>query len=86
MLSIWCIDCVWRIKYMVFWVLCIVYMVYRLGSEYCVLSIWCVDCVWRIEYMVFWVLCVEYTGEVGGWGRDPKICTGRHWGMGSSTI
>ena len=25
-------------------------------------------------------------GEVGGWGRDPKICTGRHWGMGSSTI
>ena len=25
-------------------------------------------------------------GEVGGWGRDPKICMGRHWGMGSSTI
>ena len=25
-------------------------------------------------------------GEVGGWGRDLKICTGRHWGMGSSTI
>ena len=24
--------------------------------------------------------------EVGGWGRDPKICTGRDWGMGSSTI
>ena len=24
--------------------------------------------------------------EVGGWGRDPKKCTGRHWGMGSSTI
>ena len=24
--------------------------------------------------------------EVGSWGRDPKICTGRDWGMGSSTI
>jgi len=24
--------------------------------------------------------------EVGGWGRDPKKCTGRNWGMGSSTI
>jgi len=24
--------------------------------------------------------------EVGGWGRDPKECTGRDWGMGSSTI
>jgi len=32
----------------------------------------------------------EYHGlrepEVGGWGRDPKKCTGRGWGMGSSTI
>jgi len=26
------------------------------------------------------------TREVGGWGRDPKKCTGRDWGMGSSTI
>ena len=25
-------------------------------------------------------------GEVGDWGRDPKKCTGRDWGMGSSTI
>ena len=25
-------------------------------------------------------------GEVGGWGRDKKICTVRGWGMGSSTI
>jgi len=25
-------------------------------------------------------------GEGGGWGRDPKKCTGRDWGMGSSTI
>ena len=25
-------------------------------------------------------------GEVRGWGRDPKKCTGRDWGMGSSTI
>jgi len=24
--------------------------------------------------------------EVGGWGRDPKKCTGRDWGMRSSTI
>ena len=24
--------------------------------------------------------------EVGGWGRDPKKCTRRGWGMGSSTI
>jgi len=24
--------------------------------------------------------------EVGGWGRDPKKCTRRDWGMGSSTI
>jgi len=24
--------------------------------------------------------------EVGGWGRDPKKCTERDWGMGSSTI
>jgi len=28
----------------------------------------------------------DKNGEVGGWGRDPKICTGRDWGMGSSTI
>ena len=27
-----------------------------------------------------------FRGEVGGWGRDPKKCTGRDWGMGSSTI
>ena len=24
--------------------------------------------------------------EVGGWGRDPKKCTGKDWRMGSSTI
>jgi len=28
----------------------------------------------------------EYRREVGGWGRDPKKCTGRGWGMGSSSI
>jgi len=29
----------------------------------------------------------SYTSrEVGGWGRDPKKCTGRDWGMWSSTI
>ena len=27
-----------------------------------------------------------YHRGVGGWGRDPKKCTGRGWGMGSSTI
>jgi len=27
-----------------------------------------------------------WQGEVGGWGRDPKKCTGSIWGMGSSTI
>ena len=30
--------------------------------------------------------CVVILEEVGGWGRDPKNCTGRDWGMGSSTI
>ena len=29
---------------------------------------------------------IHWNGEVGGWGRDPKKCTGRGWGMGSSTI
>ena len=29
---------------------------------------------------------IQGGGEVGGWGRDPKKCTGRDWGMGSSTI
>ena len=28
----------------------------------------------------------QMAGEVGGWGRDPKKCMGRDWGMGSSTI
>ena len=34
-------------------------------------------------------VCGKYAqpqGEVRGWGRDPKKCTGRDWGMGSSTI
>ena len=31
-------------------------------------------------------LCLKSGREVGGWGRDPKKCTGRDWGMGSSTI
>ena len=32
--------------------------------------------------------CARHTlqREVGGWGRDPKKCTGRDRGMGSSTI
>jgi len=28
----------------------------------------------------------DVQGEVGGWGRDQKKCTGRDWGIGSSTI
>ena len=31
-------------------------------------------------------ICLLNRGEVGGWGRDPKECTGRDWGMGSRTI
>ena len=33
-----------------------------------------------------WSRKAKAIGEVGGWGRDPKKCTGRDWGMGSSTI
>jgi len=31
-------------------------------------------------------VCTDVQREVGGWGRDPQKCTGRDWGMGSSTI
>jgi len=35
----------------------------------------------------FFVLSSHHTlREVGSWGRDPQKCTGRDWGMGSSTI
>ena len=35
----------------------------------------------------FWLWLESHSRrEVGGWGRDPKKCTGRDWGMGSSTI
>ena len=37
-------------------------------------------------YLYMLVYCYTKVGEVGGWGRDPKKCTGRDWGMGSSTI
>jgi len=39
-----------------------------------------------IEYIQNIYMCVHCVvwGEVGGWGRDPKKCTGRDWGMGSS--
>ena len=30
--------------------------------------------------------CAHVQREVGGWGLDPKKCTERDWGMGSSTI
>ena len=35
--------------------------------------------------LLFCLSCLSCR-EVGGWGRDPKKCTGRDWGMGSSTI
>ena len=35
-------------------------------------------CTWIQGWNIWW--------EMGGWGRDPKKCTGRGWGMGSSTI
>jgi len=39
-------------------------------------------------YSLLSTLCLTQWshGEVGGWGRDPKKCTERDWGMGSSTI
>jgi len=50
----------------------------------------------HFEWVIFiWIACHTYEWvmfcnlscrEVGGWGRDPKKCTGRDWGMGSSTI
>ena len=44
--------------------------------------------VWRQFFFISCSSCpVGYQSwEVGGWGRDPKKCTGRDWGMGSSTI
>ena len=41
-------------------------------------------CITLVIYMCAYVYM--YRREVGGWGRDPKKCTGRDWGMGSSTI
>ena len=32
------------------------------------------------------IMYTSYYREVGAWCRDPKKCTGRDWGMGSSTI
>ena len=61
----------------------------------CVLSVCdlclCVICVCVICVCAICVrddLCVrdDTNREVGGWGRDPQKCTGRDWGMGSSTI
>jgi len=39
-----------------------------------------------IVYETLFVDHVVLFREVGGWGRDPKKCTGRDRGMGSSTI
>jgi len=58
------------------------------------LSFWeCVLSEWGVRVWLRWVCEVvvleiqkQYGGEVGGWGRDPKKCTRRDWGMGSSTI
>ena len=40
----------------------------------------------RMPYLYGLFYAKEPNGEVGGWGRDTKKCTGRDWGMGSSTI
>ena len=40
----------------------------------------------RVMPHTYTIQLVDMRREVGGWGRDPKICTGRDWGMGSSTI
>jgi len=40
----------------------------------------------RILYIYTHIRVSDLYREVGGWGRDPKKCTGRDWGMGSSTI
>ena len=51
---------------------------------------WLNRVVWKSQD-VYYTPCVctnvlDAPREVGGWGRDPKKCTGRDWGMGSSTI
>jgi len=43
-------------------------------------------CVYMHTYTAWVYVALDDRGEVGGWGRDPKKCTGRGWGMGSSTI
>ena len=50
-----------------------------------------ITCVVEIEgFSQFKFICglIQYIlyREVGGWSRAPKNCTGRDWGMGSSTI
>ena len=60
--------------------------------EWVVMSV-CPD-VRHHDYMSYYMIfsSLLYTSrhdvrrEVGAWGRDPKKCTGRDWGMGSSTI
>ena len=39
-----------------------------------------------IYICVYVCVCICISWEVGGWGRNPKKCTGGGWGMGSSTI
>ena len=56
------------------------------SSPLCIIDTWC----WQIWVLFsFGATTVQQCksrGEVGGWGRDPKKCTRRDWGMGSSTI
>ena len=49
------------------------------------LQIW-IESLYKYQQKAFTNLNRKPQGEVGGWGRDPKKCTGRDWGMGSSTI
>ena len=51
----------------------------------CTLARACLKCVFHFSEIRRRCRGVE-SREVGGWGRDPKKCTGRDWGMGSSTI
>jgi len=45
------------------------------------ISVWCLSRTCPVRHLTHFVC-----GEVGRGGRDPKKCTGRDWGMGSSTI
>jgi len=66
-------------------------VIFRKSDLYLVALLWQMNVTHMIQSCTThkWVtshIMNAYVREVGGWGRDPKICTGRHWGMGPSTI